>query len=473
MNENLLLPQETDLQVNETEESRRLGGNKPLKTIGMLALGPVLSEIGSSLYGVIDGIWVGKTLGKQGMSAAGSVFAIQYISRGFSSLILVSVNSKLGYLHGQKNNSEIPFVLLDILRVSIILGFFVPLIFLPLAYPIMNLIGISQINQENGFLYLLPMLSGYLITALFYFSTAILQANGYSLYYGITQLTASVIDMFIFDPLLLFFFKTKIWGSSLSTIISQLIIVIILFILFYKKRMIHVPNNYDWFGVLSKESYSALKVGFSAFVTQLAMTLPAILIQKNLSSSSKKIDASTEVMGVWHIMGRVYHIVEMVMTAMGRAFIPAASFAFGSLKGKRFLWLTFHIFWIGTSWAAICSFAFAVFPKEICSIWTDDSAFSYYLKKMIPPNVYTAALMPTRATVSAVLQSMKRGNEASLLNFLAQLVALPVYSTILYFTKKDDPVRIVWCYVFSDSTAFILSLIFAISPYKKIKSFLS
>lgn len=470
MNENLL---HENLQLTENDESRRLGGHSPLKTLGLLALGPILSEIGSSLYGVIDGIWVGKTLGKTGMSAAGSVFALQYISRGFSSLILVSINSKLGYLHGQKNSSEIPFVLLDIFRVSIILGFLVPLIFLPLSHPIMNLIGISQTNQENGFLYLLPMLSGYIITALFQFFIAILQGNGYSLYYGFAQLTANLIDMFIFDPLFLLYFKTNIWGSSLSTIISQLIVIIIIFIIFYKKKIIHIPENYRWFGLFSNETYSALKVGFSAFITQLAMTLPAILIQKYLSLSSKKIGASTEVMGVWHIMGRVYHIVEMVMTAMARSFIPAASFAFGSMRGKRFLWLTFHIFWIGTSWAAICSFAFSVFPEEICSIWSHDSTFSYYLKKMIPPNVYTAALMPLRATVSAVLQSMKRGNEASLLNFLAQLVALPVYSSILYFTKKDDPIRIVWCYVFSDSTAFLLSLIFAISPYKTIKNFLS
>lgn len=471
MNDNLL--PRSDSKSQSFEESHRLGGSTPLKTLGMLALGPVLSEIGSSAYGVVDGIWVGKTLGKEGMSAEGSVFALQYISRGFSSLISVSVNSKIGYLHGKQNSAKIPYVLIDILRFSVLIGFLVPLVFLPLAHPIMKLIGISPTNQENGFLYLIPMLSCYIVTAIFQFLTAILQANGFSLYYGITQLSAYIIDMFIFDPLMLLYFKTKIWGSSLSTIISQLIVLTLLFIFFYKKKMIQIPDGYSWFGCFSHETYSALKVGFSAFVTQIAMTLPAILIQKYLSLSSKKIGVSTEVMGVWHIMGRVYHIVEMVMTAMARAFIPAASFAYGSCKGKRFLWLTFHIYWIGTLWAIICSFAFSVFPEEICSIWTNDKSFSYYLKKMIPPSVYTAALMPMRATVSAVLQSMKRGNEASLLNFLAQLVSLPLYSSILYFTKKDDPIRIAFCYVFSDSTAFILALCFAILPYRTIKAFSS
>ncbi|OHT12863.1 MatE family protein [Tritrichomonas foetus] len=461
---------DTETTKTEEEESKRLGGDPPLKTLGKLALGPVLSEIGSSTYGVVDGVWVGKMLGKEGLSAAGSVFVLQYIVHGFSSFIQVSLNSKLGYLYGKKSSARIPCVLVDIFRISILLGLIVPALLLPLAHPVMNLIGISEKNQTNGFLYLLPVCSGFLITALFHFSCAILQANGLSLHYGIAMLTTNVIDMCIFDPLFLVAFKTKIWGSSLATIISNLIVFIIVIVYLTKKKLFIIPEDYKWFGSFSHDTLSASKVGLSAFITQIAMTLPAVLIQKYLSLSSHEIGVSTEVMGVWHIMARVYHVVEMIMTAMARAFIPAASFAYGSSKGKRFLLLAVHILWIGVSWAAICSFSFSVFPVQICRIWTDDSTFMTWLEKMIPPSVYTAALSPMRATVSAILQSMKRGHSASLLNFLAQFVAIPTFASILYFTKKDDPVRIVWCYVFSDSTAFLLSLLFAISPIKEIMS---
>ena len=168
-------------------------------------------------------------------------------------------------------------------------------------------------------------------------------------------------------------------------------------------------------------------------------------------------------------MSRVYNVCTMIMGTATSAFRPAASYAFGSGLGTRLMWLAVHIFWIGTVWAVICSVGFGVFPGEICSIWSSDDKFTEWLKMMIPPSVYTAALTPLRAVVSSLFQCMKRGNMASSLHFFAQLVALPVISTILYVTKKDDPVRIVWCYVYTDITAFIISALYAIVPVKMIR----
>lgn len=459
-------------EQEETDESKRLGSNPPLKTLASLSLGPILSEIGSSTYGIVDAIWVGKSLGTQGMSASGSVFALVYLAHGFTFFISVALNSQLGYLHGKKKISEIPNVLLDILRMAIFFGFLVPFILLPSAHSIMKLIGISETNQKNGFLYLLPMVSAFIITSTLQFLSSIFQASGHSLKYGLVQFSINVIDMLLFDPVMLLVFHTQIWGSSLATILAQLCVLIILIVVYRKKNIITIPKDYKWFGKPSPHSYSAFKVGLSALIAQIAMTLPSVVIQKYLSLSSHAIGVSTEVMGVWTIMGRVYHLVEMVTSAMSKSFLPAGSYAFGSKNGTRYLWLVFHIWWIGVSWALICSFAFSFFPDKICKIWTSDTSFSYWLTKMIPPSVYTAPLMPLRAAVTAILQSTKRGHQASLLNFLAQLVALPLFSSILYFTKKDDPIRIVYCYIFSDSTAFILSILFAISPLKQIRSFI-
>ena len=453
------------------KENMRLSGRPPLTTLLILALGPIMSEVGSSLFGVVDGIWVGKTLGKDGLSAAGSVFVLDYIVTGFNNFITIAVNSEVGYLHGKNASDKIPHVLFDIFRIVIFFGFLIPAILLPLTYPIMKLIGISESHQVNGFMYFLPTGSCYLITGLFYFLCAILLANGLSFHFGLAQLVANLLALGAFDPLFLVAFKTKIWGSSFSKIVSYLFVV--LFLLFYlmKKKLLFEKNSlkqYNWFGGFQSETKSALKVGLSALITQLAMTLPSVVMQKYLSLSSHAIGCSVEVMGVWSIMARVYHVVEMVMTAMARAFIPAASYAYGSHKAKRFFLLIFHILWIGILWASICSFAFSVFPEQICKIWSDDPSFSKWMKEMIPPSVYTAPLMPVRAAVSAILQSMKYGNRASILNFLGQFVATPTYSSILYWTKKDDPVRIVWTYVFSDSTAFLLAILFAISPLKKV-----
>lgn len=456
-------------ESSSLEEDFRLGGRPPFITLLFLAVGPVISEIGSTTYGIVDSVWVNKAFGKSGLSWIGCVFVPQYLVHGFSQMMHVCVTSKLGYLHATKVGHKVSRVLFDLFRVALIVSIIVPLLILPIANPLMTWMGFGEKSRSHGFKFLLPLTSGYFFTAMYHLLCGVLQANGLSVYYGAAHMLDSVLNMAVFDPLFLFAFKTGIWGVSLATVVSNAIVAICVFQVLRKKAILVRPaKKLHLFSKFSKHTWSALKSGMSAFVTQVAMTLPTALIQKYLSAAAKTQGVSTEVMGVWHIMARVYHICTMVMTAFVSAFLPAASYAFGGGYGRRLLILAMHITWIGTVWGGLCTFTFSVFPGQVCSIWSSDQQFNEWLVKMIPPSVYTAALTPARSVVSALLQAMKRGNLSSVLNFLAQLVALPVFSSILYFTGKDQPVRIVWCYVFTDIFAFVVSLLFGIIPFRVI-----
>jgi hypothetical protein len=50
-------------------ESERLGGRPALRTMLILAAGPLLSNITNSLYGIVDSIWVQRAVGDKGMTA--------------------------------------------------------------------------------------------------------------------------------------------------------------------------------------------------------------------------------------------------------------------------------------------------------------------------------------------------------------------------------------------------------------------
>jgi hypothetical protein len=77
---------------------------------------------------------------------------------------------------------------------------------------------------------------------------------------------------------------------------------------------------------------------------------------------------------------------------------------------------------------------------------------------MIPPSVYTAPIIPVRVITGCLLQVTSHGMSASVINIIGQFIAIPVISTILYFTDKTNPVRLVWCYVYSDAAATVAAL---------------
>ena len=60
-----LVPKKKD----NADEHYRLGGRPPLKTLAILLVGPLVSQIVSGLYGVITSMWMAKAMCDLGMAA--------------------------------------------------------------------------------------------------------------------------------------------------------------------------------------------------------------------------------------------------------------------------------------------------------------------------------------------------------------------------------------------------------------------
>ncbi|OHT00305.1 hypothetical protein TRFO_07968 [Tritrichomonas foetus] len=66
------------------DEEMRLGSRSPLKTILILSIGPIISQIFSSLFGVFNSLWVTKTIGDVGLEVFGATFIVDYIQIGIA-----------------------------------------------------------------------------------------------------------------------------------------------------------------------------------------------------------------------------------------------------------------------------------------------------------------------------------------------------------------------------------------------------
>jgi len=457
--------------IDVNEESKRLGGLSPFMTIFVLSLGPLISQLSSSYYSIMDTKMVSEALGTKALSAIGLAFIPQYIVHGFGLFIYVSITVKISYLHGKKASGSIFEVVIDVFKLCLCLAILVPILILPLSFPIIKWLGASTETTWRSLSYLYPITFGFIFTALFNLLLGVLQANGLSVQFGIVNLITNLIKICVCNPIFLNRLKFDVYGSSLSVIVAEMLVIPFIFLYSRKKGII--PQNFNYFGNLlsfSSESKSAIRTGFSALIIQVALTIPSGIIQKLLSLSSHSIGVSTEVMGVWHIMARVYHIVTSVTSAFVSGFLPAASFAFGSEDYSRLgtLFLITNV--LGIIWSGTTGAIFAFAPEKACALWTKDHTLSNWIIKMVPPSVYTAFLTPVRACVSGLLQSMKQPNKASWLNLVGQLVLVPLIGALIYISNSKSPEAITWSYVWSDSLTFLLALVFLVDPLRKILS---
>lgn len=263
-------------------EDLRLGGHTPLKTIIKLVPGPLISQIVNQLYGVIDSMWVSKFIGELGLTALAISYVIETTAISFGSFILTAASTQIAFLLSSKEYDKINQLSVDLFRICIILGIIIPAILLPVSKPLFAFLGADKQIQSMAFDYVIPLASMNIVTCVYQCICGILQAEGRTWTFGISQIISMIRNMALMDPLLLYLLKRTL-GSSLATEFSMLLPAFVLGILLYMKKFTTRPRFNLFAKKFIKETWEASKAGLSSFIMSISIVVPNFVMQKYMS----------------------------------------------------------------------------------------------------------------------------------------------------------------------------------------------
>ncbi|EAY03032.1 hypothetical protein TVAG_143320 [Trichomonas vaginalis G3] len=223
-------------QSEMNDEIKRLAGFPPLVTILRLMIGPMCSQVTSTLYGIINTIWVSKYVGEVGMASVALDIAWEGIARSFDLFLLTSGSTQIAALFGKNQSEECGQVICDLLRTALIFGCIVPAILLPINKPLSRWFGANPETIQGAYDYMLPQGVGNVFTCIFLACCGFLQAEGRTLLVGIIDLVCLGIGMGVLNPIFLGVFKFGVMGPAISTIIADGVPGILLTILFFSGK---------------------------------------------------------------------------------------------------------------------------------------------------------------------------------------------------------------------------------------------
>ena len=236
----LTLPISSSKQSEHIEisgEEERLGKSPPLPTILYLSIGPLASQTVQALYGVVNLFWVSKSIGDKGIEVFGAICVIDFIITAFSNYLMTSIDIRVSYIFGEKSRiDECSQIFVDFIRFSFILSLIIPALILPTTRPLVEWFGSDKKISGMCYEYMLPSSFGSFFTFLYMTCCGLIQSEGRSFVFGVTQIVSLLLDMFVFAPLFLLYFKTGIWGATLSTVLSQAIVTIVLIIQIFRGK---------------------------------------------------------------------------------------------------------------------------------------------------------------------------------------------------------------------------------------------
>lgn len=341
-------------------------GKAPIpKLLFHYALPSIIAMTASSLYNIVDSIFVGHGVGAMGISALAISLPLMNLGAAFGAMIGIGASALLSIKMGENDTKSQLQILGNTLSLNIIIGISFALIALLFLDPILRLFGASDNTLPYARQYMSVILIGNVFTHIYLGLNALLRASGHPRHSMAIVVMAVTINA-ILNALFIFVFGWGIAGSAWATVVAQLLAMLLEIGYFSRKsHPIHFKK-------------SSLKLNPSIIKAIIAIGLAPFLL--NLGASTVVIFLNNALMqyggdlyvGAFGIANRVLMVIAMVTFGITQGMQPIVGFNYGARqidRVKQAVKLTI-------TWASICTASGAIigifFPHTMAKIFTTD-----------------------------------------------------------------------------------------------------
>ena len=199
-----------------------LGTEKIGKLLMQYAIPAIIAMTASSLYNMVDSIFIGHGVGPMAISGLALTFPLMNLAAAFGSLVGVGAATLISVKLGQKDYDTAQRVLGNVLVLNIIIGLAFTILTLIFLDPILYFFGGSDETVGYARDYMKVILYGNVITHIYLGLNAVLRSAGHPQKAMVATIATVVINT-ILDPLFIYGFGWGIQGAAIATITAQVI----------------------------------------------------------------------------------------------------------------------------------------------------------------------------------------------------------------------------------------------------------
>ena len=323
------------IYMDNQETNKYLGEEKISKILFKFAIPCILSLLISSLYNIVDQIFIGHSeLGYLGNAATSVVFPITIISVAFAWCFGDGSAAFLSLAQGRKDTKDVHISIGN----SILINFVISIIFVVLGFifmePLLRMFGASDVTlniAKDYFRIILVFIPVYMMANVM---NPIIRADGSPLGAMVATLIGAITNI-ILDPVFIFGLNMGIKGAAWATIIGQVLSLIVSIVYFIKhtKTFKLSKNSFKMnMGIFS----NVIKLGVSTFITQMSIVIISlvcnIMLAKYGAQSKYGADIPIATIG---ICMKVFTIVINIVVGIILGAQPILGYNFGAKKIDR------------------------------------------------------------------------------------------------------------------------------------------
>ena len=400
-------------------------GTEPVgKLLKKYALPAIIAMAASSIYNMVDSIFIGQGCGPMAISGLALTFPLMNLSAAFGTLVGVGAATLTSVLLGQKNYDTAKRVLSNVFILNVLIGLIFTVVSVAFLNPIQRFFGASDQTLPYARSYMMPILLGNIITHLYFGLNSIVRVSGHpQKAMAATLLTVGINTLL--DPLFIFVFKMGIQGAAVATILSQSIALVwILRILSDKRELLHFSRetfSVDW-GIARR----SMSIGMAPFLMNVASCFVVIFINNQFKHYGGDL-----AIGAYGIVNRLVFIFLMVVMGFTQGMQPIAGYNYGARQYDRVMRVFRLTVLCACLVTSVCFIVGVFFPRTAASLFTQDEELISMAAHGFTIDVLLFLIIGRQIVISNFFQSLGLARKAIFLSLTRQLIFLLPFLALL------------------------------------------
>ena len=449
-------------------------GEKPIgRLLLQYALPAITAMAASSLYNIIDGIFIGQGVGPEAIMGLALTGPLMALGAAFGAMVGVGGATLMSVRLGQKDYRTAQDILGNVLFMNVVMGLGLGILLQVFLTHILRFFGASDVTLGPARDFMTVILCGNVITHLYLGMNALLRSTNRPREAMLSTI-GTVVANCLLAPLFIFVFHWGIRGAAAATVCAQFLMLCRQFYLFTDKtNLVHL--RFERPNISGRIIFKALTIGLPQFLINLCACLVAIIITRSMTLYGAEIGAGGDVaVGSYGIANRLILFAVMLTIGLNQGMQPIAGFNYGAKRYDRLIEVLKKagLFATVITFISFCIYFF--FATPLVTLFAKGSPqlieeAAHGLRIM----TFTFPLVGIQIITTAFLQSIGQTGKSIFLSLTRQLLFL-VPLLFLFPRLFDNPVDGVWYSMpVADTMAFLIAIALQAWQVKKFRCILA
>lgn len=431
------------------------------KLLWKYALPAIIAMTATSLYNIVDTIYIGHGCGALALGALTVAKPFMDICAAFGSLVGVGASSLLAIYLGEKDYERANRVLGNVIVMNIILSAIVMAVGLIWLDPILMAFGASEATLLYAHEYMEIILYGNVLTHIYFGLNAMLRSAGHPRF-SMTATIVAVIINIVLDPIFIFGLDMGVRGAALATVISQAVAVVWQLTKFLDKNELVRFHRGIW--RLNRHiTIRALAIGMSPFLYNIAHCFVVIIINNQLKNFGGDMAIAS-----YGVINRLTFVFAMMVMGLNQGMQPIAGYNYGAKQFDRVL----KSFYLTCAYATgVMGLVFILgefFPDLMTRMFTHDVELIAQTVRPMRIVCSTMLIIGFQMVTGNLFTSVGKAGKAIFLSLTRQvlyLIPLVLWLPTIFTTPIDG---VWWSIPISDTISAVTAIIVLLASRRKL-----